>query len=156
MTELRKMYWLHALTPLHVGEGFGIGAIDLPIVRERTTQWPLVPGSAVKGVIADKNGASGDDSRKNNAKLKAAFGMGGENLDNSGALMFTDARIVAIARLIDDQLRVKIGELLGDLAGTSGLGPLGQQRAHGFGEAGRIGRVELGAGLQNQPQAHHG
>jgi CRISPR-associated protein Cmr4 len=96
MTELRKMYWLHTLTPLHVGEGFGIGAIDLPIVRERTTQWPMVPGSAVKGVIADKNEASGDDPRKKNPKLKAAFGMGGENLDNSGALMFTDARIVAI------------------------------------------------------------
>ena len=39
-----KMYWLHALTPLHVGAGRGVGFIDLPIMREKVTNWPLVPG----------------------------------------------------------------------------------------------------------------
>lgn len=94
--DITKFYWLHAVTPLHVGEGFGIGAIDLPIVRERATGWPLVPGSAIKGVISDRFGASDKDVRKENAKFAAAFGTGGEDLSNSGALVFTDSRIVAL------------------------------------------------------------
>ena len=104
--EITKICWLHALTPLHVGEGFGIGAIDLPIVRERTTKWPLVPGSAIKGVIADRCGASEKDARIEGEKLgeskerarsfAAAFGRTGDDLSNSGALVFTDSRIVAL------------------------------------------------------------
>ena len=48
-----KIYWLEAITPLHVGTGRGVGLIDLPIIREKVTGWPLVPGSSVKGVIRD-------------------------------------------------------------------------------------------------------
>jgi CRISPR type III-B/RAMP module RAMP protein Cmr4 len=47
------MYWLHAITPTHVGTGTGAGFIDLPIMREKTTGWPLIPGSAIKGVRRD-------------------------------------------------------------------------------------------------------
>src|SRR5437763_951036 len=54
---LVKQYWLHALTPLHVGSGRAIGVVDLPIVREAVTNWPYVPGSAVKGVLADHHEA---------------------------------------------------------------------------------------------------
>ncbi|MBS1874707.1 MAG: type III-B CRISPR module RAMP protein Cmr4 [Acidobacteria bacterium] len=106
MAHSTRVYWLHALTPLHVGEGFGIGAIDLPIMRERTTKWPLVPGSSIKGVISDRFGASEKDAReekdkdengKNHAReLAAAFGKGGDEFSNSGALVFTDSRIVAL------------------------------------------------------------
>ena len=53
---LVRMYWIHALTPLHVGAGTGVGFIDLPIMREKTTAWPVLPGSAVKGVLADDGG----------------------------------------------------------------------------------------------------
>lgn len=106
--SITKIYWLHALTPLHVGEGFGIGAIDLPIVRERTTKWPLVPGSALKGVLSDHFGASakearneeheshGDHAKAQARKFAAAFGTAGNDLSNSGALVFTDSRIVAM------------------------------------------------------------
>ncbi len=48
-----RMYWIHAITPLHVGSGRGVGFIDLPIMREKVTSWPLVPGSAVKGVMRE-------------------------------------------------------------------------------------------------------
>ncbi len=53
MTKKTRIYWLHAITPLHVGTGRGLGYIDLPIMREKVTNWPLVPGSAIKGVISD-------------------------------------------------------------------------------------------------------
>ena len=46
-------YLLHALSPLHAGTGQGVGLIDLPIARERTTEHPIVPGSSIKGVLRD-------------------------------------------------------------------------------------------------------
>lgn len=90
-----RMFWIHALTPLHVGSGQGVGFIDLPIMREKTTNWPLVPGSAIKGVMADHHKAT-EEARKNGSKLGVAFGTAGEESANSGALVFTDARIVCL------------------------------------------------------------
>ena len=67
MTANMKMYWMQAITPLHVGSGKGVGFIDLPIMREKVTNWPLVPGSAVKGVMRDyfdqKKDEKGGDER---------------------------------------------------------------------------------------------
>ncbi|MCS6884030.1 MAG: type III-B CRISPR module RAMP protein Cmr4 [Acidobacteriota bacterium] len=39
--------------PLHAGTGQGIGVIDLPIARERSTNLPYLPGSSLKGVLRD-------------------------------------------------------------------------------------------------------
>ena len=44
-------YWIHAVTPLHVGAGRGLGYIDMPIAREKATNWPYIPGSSIKGVM---------------------------------------------------------------------------------------------------------
>lgn len=90
MAEQTKIYWLHTLTPLHVGVGFGLGFIDLPIMREKVTDWPIVPGSAVKGVLRD------EAAEKKPHLVKAAFGTGGEEHSNAGALVFTDARLVCL------------------------------------------------------------
>ena len=90
-------YWLHAMTPLHVGAGRGLGYIDMPIVREKVTTWPYVPGSSIKGVIADYFGASDEDSRMKDKHLKAAFGTSGSDNDSAaGALVFTDANILCL------------------------------------------------------------
>jgi len=96
-----SLFWIHALTPLHVGAGRGLGYIDLPIVREKVTNFPYIPGSAVKGVIADHHNAS--DKKRNAGSLEAAaFGKaddkdkGIENGANSGSLVFTDARLVCL------------------------------------------------------------
>jgi len=94
-----RAYWLHVLTPTHVGTGRGIGYIDLPVHRDKVTGWPLVPGSAFKGVWADAYRAN-DTSRKTDPKLKAAFGIADNDANgsgsNSGALMPTDARLVCL------------------------------------------------------------
>lgn len=42
---------LQVLTPLHIGEGAQIGAVDLPVARERHTDWPFVPGASLKGAL---------------------------------------------------------------------------------------------------------
>ena len=49
-TELLTLF---TRTPLHVGAGTSVGAIDQPVVRERHTRYPVIPGSALKGVLAD-------------------------------------------------------------------------------------------------------
>ena len=96
-----KMFWVHCLSPLHVGAGRGVSYIDLPIMREKTTNWPFVPGSSIKGVIAEKNGASitGNEPRAD-ANLIAAFGNSDDNGDgksaNSGSLVFSDASIACL------------------------------------------------------------
>lgn len=61
-----RIYWLHALTPTHSGIGRGVGYIDLPLDREALTGWPVVRGSAFKGVWADYSTQleSGKDRRK--------------------------------------------------------------------------------------------
>ncbi|MBQ3456345.1 MAG: type III-B CRISPR module RAMP protein Cmr4, partial [Synergistaceae bacterium] len=92
-------YWLHAITPLHVGAGRGLGYIDMPIVREKVTNWPYIPCSSIKGVIADHFGASEETERKKeeNKHLKAAFGTSGSDNDcAAGALVFTDANILCL------------------------------------------------------------
>ena len=40
-------------TPMHIGAGSSVGAVDLPIIRERHTGYPVIPGSSLKGVLAD-------------------------------------------------------------------------------------------------------
>ncbi|MCC6343670.1 MAG: type III-B CRISPR module RAMP protein Cmr4 [Bryobacterales bacterium] len=92
-----RMYWIHALTPVHVGTGSGLGFIDLPIAREKTTNWPLIPGSGIKGVLSAYHGADRIESRKQAGNLRAAFGVADDAASseaNSGALVFTDARLV--------------------------------------------------------------
>lgn len=104
MSDQTRMYWIHALTPLHVGAGRGVGYIDLPILREKVTNLPLVPGSAIKGVLGDTHDAEMIRQKmKRREALNAvedavlkAFGIAGDEHSNSGSLVFTDAHLVCL------------------------------------------------------------
>lgn len=82
-----KVIYLHAITPLHAGAGTAMGAIDMPVQRERHTGWPLIPSSSIKGVFranwADRN------------QLARLFGSEDQKQLSAGALAFTDARLLA-------------------------------------------------------------
>lgn len=94
-----RMYWMHAITPVHIGTGAQIGYVDLPIAREKATNWPVVPGSGLKGVVADHFGASDTKKRGEDALLATAFGKADDKESeaaNSGALVFTDGRLVCL------------------------------------------------------------
>ena len=112
---LEARYWIHTVTPLHVGAGRGLGYIDLPIAREKVTNWPYIPGSSVKGVLSDHYKASGKlsrnpdrdpdddlpDSKEERKLRKLAFGTttkedGGAEGGNAGALVFTDAHLLCL------------------------------------------------------------
>ncbi|MCX6879324.1 MAG: type III-B CRISPR module RAMP protein Cmr4 [Verrucomicrobia bacterium] len=46
--------FIFARTPLHIGAGSSVGAIDLPVQRERHTGFPIIPASSLKGSFADQ------------------------------------------------------------------------------------------------------
>lgn len=96
MAETR-IYWIHTLTPTHLGVGRGVDYIDLPIDRDKVTGWPVIRASAFKGVLADHFNAT-VQGRKNDRFLKAAFGTvdSEEDSGNSGSLMPTDAQLVCL------------------------------------------------------------
>jgi CRISPR-associated protein Cmr4 len=103
-----RIYWLHTLSPTHAGIGRGLGYIDLPIDRDGVTGWPILRGSAFKGVWADHYaqqlldpGSRGRNERNldtpNSRLLKAAFGIAGEDdTSSAGALIPTDAELVCL------------------------------------------------------------
>jgi CRISPR-associated protein Cmr4 len=96
--ENMQVYWLHTLSPTHVGTGRGVGYIDLPIHRDKVTNWPLIPASAFKGVWADYYGAT-EDKRRSDPKRRLAFGRASDqetNVSNAGALIPTDAHLVCL------------------------------------------------------------
>jgi len=103
--QAARLLFLHAQTGLHPGSGTALGLVDLPVQRERHTQWPTVPGSAIKGVLRDrcrekaKTNYGGDRKKANEEDddLVAAFGPGKGNdaSDHAGALAITDARLAA-------------------------------------------------------------
>lgn len=108
-----ELLFLHAQTSLHPGSGTGTGVIDLPVQRERHTDWPLIPGSTIKGVlrdycrikIAEENSGQNLTWADRDPKLECVFGpsqkgqdsetqRGTNPSDMAGALAVTDARIL--------------------------------------------------------------
>jgi CRISPR-associated protein Cmr4 len=84
-----RLYFVHALAPLHAGTGQGSGVIDLPIAREKATGLPYLPGSSVKGVLRDRSG-DGD-------LTTALFGPKTDNAsDHAGSLQMADARLLLL------------------------------------------------------------
>jgi CRISPR-associated protein Cmr4 len=97
MSEKRILY-IFTRTPLHVGAGSSVGAIDQPIIRERHTGFPLIPGSAIKGVLADgdaylANRKTGERTEKG----RAMFGHEKPDDPNarSGSISFGEGKLLA-------------------------------------------------------------
>ena len=86
-----QIFHIHALSALHVGVGQAIGVVDLPIMRARATNLPIVPGSAIKGVLRDE--FAGNDHQQ------TLFGP--ENISDSkaahaGAIALGDAHLLIL------------------------------------------------------------
>jgi CRISPR-associated protein Cmr4 len=82
-----NLIFLHALSPLHAGTGQGVGAIDLPIAREKATGFPIVPGSTLKGVL--RSNCENDD-----VKVRIFGPETGNASDYAGSAQFSDLRLL--------------------------------------------------------------
>jgi len=84
---------LFARTPVHVGAGNSVGAVDSPIQRERHTKIPIIPGSSLKGVLSD---LWNDENFQRTTEGKILFGEDDQKADASaGALLIGEARVLA-------------------------------------------------------------
>src|SRR5260370_21863175 len=86
MSKSRILY-LFTRTPLHVGAGSSVGAIDQPIVRERHTGFPVIPGTSLKGVLRDT--ARRDEQLR--PDVDRIFGK----QDDAGRLSLGEAKLLA-------------------------------------------------------------
>ena len=89
-----QIFHLQNLSALHVGTGQGVGVVDLPIARSKSTNLPLVPGSAIKGVLRDEL-ASQNFLQEND--IKTLFGPDTSLEDaHAGAIAFGDANLLLL------------------------------------------------------------
>lgn len=96
---------MYAVTPCHAGSGSALGVVDLPIQRERHTNWPMIQASGVKGAFRAnfdrfKNKISDADKSqvKDFEKLsESVFGTdkGGSGSGYAGSCSISDAKILA-------------------------------------------------------------
>jgi len=84
MYDANSILFLYTETPLHAGSGSGLGAVDLPIQRERVTGYPIVQASGLKGALRSAAGEGKD--------ADVIFGPQGH--EHAGAVSFGDARLL--------------------------------------------------------------
>ena len=88
MFKQAKPLFLIVETPLHAGSGNDLGIVDLPIQREKHTDYPKIEASGLKGSIREIFDAQG-----NKSETDLVFGPEQGDL-HAGALGFTDARLL--------------------------------------------------------------
>lgn len=88
------MMFLYTESPLHVGSGRDMGVIDLPIQRDKVTQYPIVQASSLKGKLRAELPHFGTEITDD--KINTLFGKAesGENNTWAGAISPSDARIL--------------------------------------------------------------
>ncbi|CUT01629.1 type III-B CRISPR module RAMP protein Cmr4 [Candidatus Kryptobacter tengchongensis] len=113
MFEEKRVLFLIAETPVHAGSGSEVGIVDLPIQRERYTDFPKIESSGLKGCIREAFESSNSAIQINNNTIRPkdkiryrvdgkdketdyislVFGPEGEEA-HAGAMSITDARIL--------------------------------------------------------------
>lgn len=96
MFKKAGVLFLYTETPLHPGTGASVGAVDLPIQRERHTHYPIIQASGVKGALRDLAYAIFGISRgTKDERIEVVFGPETERAsEHGGALALTDARVL--------------------------------------------------------------
>ncbi len=110
-----KLLYIFTRTPLHVGAGASVGAIDQPVQRERHTGFPIIPASSLKGSFADqwptaikdsngkairlttkkvKNGEKEETVADQTSDTAWLFGSDTTDLSFAGSLIFSEARVL--------------------------------------------------------------
>ncbi len=87
-----KLMTIFTRTPLHIGAGTSVGAVDSPIIRERHTQFPVIPGSSIKGVLAD---LWNDEKFARTEEGVRLFGNDDTNNASAGSLLIGEGKLLA-------------------------------------------------------------
>jgi len=105
-----KILHIFTRTPLHVGAGASVGAIDQPVQRERHTGFPIIPASSLKGSFADHwndtlvEAETESDQKAKRVRVSKAdtiteaawlFGSDNDKRAFASSLLFSEARLLA-------------------------------------------------------------
>lgn len=99
--ETSTLCTFYAVSPIHAGSGSSTAVVDLPIQRERHTNWPHIQASAVKGAMrAHYRKFAGDEHAQ---IINIIFGSDNgndknfdhANDDTPGAIAVSDAKLLA-------------------------------------------------------------
>jgi CRISPR-associated protein Cmr4 len=91
-----SLWGIYTISPTHCGIGQASGAVDLPIARETSTGFPILPATSLKGVARDFFNRSSEAR----SQIPYLFGKDIETADSAecleaGAIAFTEARLIA-------------------------------------------------------------
>ncbi len=92
MFQAQQLVFYSCLSPVHMGAGSAVGAIDNPIQREVHTQHPLIAGSGLKGAARHHFTRSWAEQGD---LVNRVFGPDRDASDHAGAIAFGDAQLVA-------------------------------------------------------------
>lgn len=104
MFEATRLVFYYAVSPVHMGAGSAIGAIDSPIQREVHTLHPMFAGSGIKGALRHHlnrawprvTNPKNDGATMPNPLVARIFGPDTGASDYAGALSLSDAQVVAL------------------------------------------------------------
>jgi len=94
MFKEAKVMFIYTETSLHCGSGTSLGVIDLPIQREKYTDYPVCQASGIKGVVREWCEVN---KKEDGDKIKYTFGPDfgrGDSDAFAGAATFTDGRLL--------------------------------------------------------------
>lgn len=99
MFENTSIAVMYAVTPCHAGSGSALGVVDLPIQRERHTNWPMIQASGVKGAFRAnfnrfKNKITDAHKEEYKNLTESVFGTSDDG-GYAGSLSISDAKILA-------------------------------------------------------------
>ena len=101
--ENSKILSLYAISPVHAGAGSSMGVVDLPVQRERHTNWPHIQASGVKGSMRHhfekfKSILDGPEMERQLDQITEKI-FGSENFGDNGtlpgAISVSDAKLLA-------------------------------------------------------------
>jgi CRISPR-associated protein Cmr4 len=102
MTQMTLFIFTESAT--HAGTGIGLGVVDLPIQREKTTGYPIIQGSGIKGALRSQYPGNDNETKDKDGNIipkdadgldkEVVFGPANEP-DFAGALTVGDARVLA-------------------------------------------------------------
>ena len=83
-------YYVHAISPVHVGSGDADAGAEQTVMRNPVTGLPLIPGSGVKGALRAL-------ARSRQLPEGALFGVGSDDGNgHAGSVGFHDANILLL------------------------------------------------------------
>ena len=91
MFQAQQLVFYSCVSPVHMGAGQAVGAIDNPIQREVHTGHPLIAGSGLKGAVRHHFARTWTDKHL----ITRIFGPERDASEHAGAIAFTDAVLVA-------------------------------------------------------------